>query len=241
MARTKHIAFGPKRRRTYRGQSPHQTPKQAKPNKRGEKSSSAPADSSSTQRGRDWASSSHTTPGGSARKPHRFRPGTVALREIRKFQKSCSLLVPAAPFIRTVREITGYYSKEVCRWTPEALIAIQEAAEDFIVHLFEDANLCAIHAKRVTLNASTFRRCYRSAEGFATGEKNRRRQAFLRWTLVVSAATAADVVSGMVAVALPIFFSHCLSDFNAILCSTLYDNSLLKSLSTKSASPTHLS
>lgn len=85
------------------------------------------------------------------RKPHRFRPGTVALKEIRKLQKSWNLLIPAAPFIRTVKEISNHCSLEVNRWSAEALIAIQEAAEDFLVHLFEDAMLCAIHAKRVTL------------------------------------------------------------------------------------------
>nr|WIM49692.1 centromere-specific histone H3 variant [Allium cepa] len=89
--------------------------------------------------------------GTGARKKHRFRPGTVALREIRKYQKTAELLIPAAPFIRLVREITNLYSKEVTRWTPEALLAIQEAAEFFIINLLEEANLCAIHAKRVTL------------------------------------------------------------------------------------------
>ncbi|XP_058078455.1 uncharacterized protein LOC131226763 isoform X1 [Magnolia sinica] len=85
------------------------------------------------------------------RKPHRFRPGTVALREIRKYQKSCELLIPTAPFIRCVRELTAFYSKGVNRWTAEALVAIQEAAEDYLVHLFEDGMICAFHAKRVTL------------------------------------------------------------------------------------------
>ncbi|XP_042504512.1 histone H3-like centromeric protein HTR12 isoform X2 [Macadamia integrifolia] len=86
------------------------------------------------------------------RKPYRHRPGTVALREIRQFQKSFKLLIPAAPFIRTVREISTFYAPGVTRWAAEALVALQEAAEDYLVHLFEDAMLCAIHAKRVTLN-----------------------------------------------------------------------------------------
>ncbi|XP_042477000.1 histone H3-like centromeric protein HTR12 [Macadamia integrifolia] len=95
-------------------------------------------------------------PGSSAarqgqRKPYRYRPGTVALREIRHFQKTYKLLIPAAPFIRTVREISYFYSPTVTRWAAEALVALQEAAEDYLVHLFEDAMLCAIHAKRVTL------------------------------------------------------------------------------------------
>lgn len=81
----------------------------------------------------------------------RFRPGTVALREIRKLQKTWKFLIPMEPFIRIVRDITGFYSREVTRWQAEALVAIQEAAEYFLVELFENAILCAIHAKRVTL------------------------------------------------------------------------------------------
>ncbi|KAK1697265.1 hypothetical protein QYE76_013962 [Lolium multiflorum] len=86
-----------------------------------------------------------------AKKPHRFKPGTVALREIRKHQKSTELLIPFAPFVRLVRELTLDASLEVTRWTPQALLALQEAAEYQLVDLFERANLCAIHAKRVTL------------------------------------------------------------------------------------------
>ncbi|RWW74466.1 hypothetical protein BHE74_00017588 [Ensete ventricosum] len=86
------------------------------------------------------------------RRRRRFRPGVVALREIRNLQKTWNLLIPFAPFVRLVREITHFYSKEVNRWTPEALIAIQEAAEAHMIEMFEDAYLCAIHAKRVTLS-----------------------------------------------------------------------------------------
>ncbi|KAG1672199.1 hypothetical protein FOA52_002899 [Chlamydomonas sp. UWO 241] len=85
------------------------------------------------------------------RKKARFRPGTVALREIRKYQKSTELLVRKLPFSRLVREITNMVAPEPFRWTAEALLAVQEATEDFMVHLFEDCNLCAIHAKRVTI------------------------------------------------------------------------------------------
>lgn len=88
---------------------------------------------------------------GRIKKPHRWRPGTVALREIRKFQKSTNLLIPFAPFARLVREITNDYSKEVTRWTPEALLAMQEAAEFHLIELFEVALLLAIHGKRVTI------------------------------------------------------------------------------------------
>nr|CAB3461127.1 unnamed protein product [Digitaria exilis] len=64
---------------------------------------------------------------GRKQKKRRWRPGTVALREIRKLQKSIKLAIPFAPFIRLVREISTDYSTEVTRWTPEALLAIQEA------------------------------------------------------------------------------------------------------------------
>jgi histone H3 len=130
----------------------------------------------------------------------RYRPGTVALREIRKYQRSTELLIRKLPFARLVRvcgvspssfvcvcvcwggggrrrrpvprprpqpkhslppsltpsptqarEITNGVAPEPFRWTAEALLALQEATEDFIVHLFEDTNLCAIHARRVTI------------------------------------------------------------------------------------------
>lgn len=85
----------------------------------------------------------------------RRRPGTVALREIRKYQRSTELLLRKLPFARLVREITQTYNSSPGegekRWQAEALMALQEAAEYYLVHLFEDSNLCAIHAKRVTI------------------------------------------------------------------------------------------
>ncbi|XP_071756961.2 histone H3-like centromeric protein A isoform X2 [Centroberyx gerrardi] len=88
-----------------------------------------------------------------ARSPRkrRFRPGTRALMEIRKYQKSHDLLLRKAPFSRLVREVCQGFSREAVRWQVYALLALQEAAEAFLVMLFSDANLCAIHAKRVTL------------------------------------------------------------------------------------------
>ncbi|KAJ1625966.1 histone-fold-containing protein, partial [Pavlovales sp. CCMP2436] len=90
-----------------------------------------------------------------AQKKHRFRPGTVALREIRKYQRSTDLLIRKMPFARLVREITQTYNSTPTagekRWQVEALLALQESAEEYLVHLFEDANLCAIHGKRVTI------------------------------------------------------------------------------------------
>ncbi|XP_071396735.1 histone H3-like centromeric protein A isoform X2 [Centroberyx affinis] len=81
----------------------------------------------------------------------RFRPGTRALMEIRKYQKSHDLLLRKAPFSRLVREVCQGFSREALQWQVYALLALQEAAEAFLVMLFSDANLCAIHAKRVTL------------------------------------------------------------------------------------------
>mmetsp|Transcript_37345 Transcript_37345/g.62847 ORF Transcript_37345/g.62847 Transcript_37345/m.62847 type:complete len:150 (+) Transcript_37345:150-599(+) len=84
----------------------------------------------------------------------RFRPGTVALREIRKYQKSTNLLINKAPFYRVVREIFQVTtSTMVARFQRGALEAIQTAAESYMTGLFEDANLCAIHSKRVTVMA----------------------------------------------------------------------------------------
>ena len=84
------------------------------------------------------------------KKPHRFRPGTVALREIRKYQKSTDLLIRKRPFQRLVREIAQDERPDL-RFQSAALLALQEAAEAYLVGLFEDTNLCAIHAKRVTI------------------------------------------------------------------------------------------
>nr|OQO19320.1 histone H3-like centromeric protein CSE4 [Rachicladosporium sp. CCFEE 5018] len=88
------------------------------------------------------------------RKKPRYKPGTVALREIRRYQKSTELLMAKLPFSRLVREVSynvapmqfGHHM-----WQSQAIQALQEAAEAFLVHLFEDTNLCALHAKRVTI------------------------------------------------------------------------------------------
>ena len=87
---------------------------------------------------------------GGVKKPHRWRPGTVALREIRRYQKSTELLIRKMPFQRLVREIAVEYRDDL-KFQRVALAALQEAAEAFLVGLFEDANLCVLHAKRVTL------------------------------------------------------------------------------------------
>ena len=80
----------------------------------------------------------------------RFRPGTVALREIKRYQKTTNLVLLRAPFQRLVRSIAQGIDPDF-RFQSQALLALQEAAEMYCVHLFEDSNLCAIHANRVTV------------------------------------------------------------------------------------------
>ncbi|XP_037827794.1 histone H3-like [Lucilia sericata] len=87
---------------------------------------------------------------GGVKKPHRYRPGTVALREIRRYQKSTELLFRKLPFQRLVREIAQDFKTDL-RFQSSAVMALQEASEAYLVGLFEDTNLCAIHAKRVTI------------------------------------------------------------------------------------------
>ena len=84
------------------------------------------------------------------KKNHRYRPGTVALREIRKYQKSTELLLRKMPFQRLVREIAQDF-RSWLRFQSSAILALQEATESYITGLFEDTNLVAIHAKRVTI------------------------------------------------------------------------------------------
>ena len=92
-------------------------------------------------------------PRGGVKKPHRYRPGTVALREIRRFQKTTELLIRKAPFQRVVREITqNLFPNKDLRFQSLAVLALQEASEAYmVVGLFEDTNLAAVHAKCVTI------------------------------------------------------------------------------------------
>ena len=84
-------------------------------------------------------------------KPRRYRLGTVVLHEIRRYQKSTELLIRKLPFQRLVREIAQDLGKMSVRFQSGAIIALQEASEAYLVGLLEDSNLCAIHAKRVTI------------------------------------------------------------------------------------------
>ncbi|SPT19151.1 unnamed protein product [Triticum aestivum] len=84
------------------------------------------------------------------KKPHLFHPGTIVLREIWKYQKSTELLIRKLPFQRLVQEIARDYKTDLC-FQSSAVSALQEAAKAYLIGLFEDTNLCAIHAKRVTI------------------------------------------------------------------------------------------
>ena len=94
------------------------------------------------------ARSSCPSPG--VHKKHRYRPGTVALRDIRKYQKSPELLIRKLPFQRLVREIAQDFNTDL-RFQSSTVLALQEAAEAYLVGLFEDTQFCALHAKRVTI------------------------------------------------------------------------------------------
>ena len=84
------------------------------------------------------------------KKPHRYRPGTVALREICRYQKSTELLIRRLPFQRLVWEIAQDLKGRV-NFASGAILALQEAVEAYLIGLFEDTNLCAIHAKHITI------------------------------------------------------------------------------------------
>ena len=93
---------------------------------------------------------------GGVKKPHRYKPGTVALREIRKYQKGTELLIRKLPFQRLVREIAQDFKSDL-RFQSTAIGALQESVELYLVNLFEDTNYCAIHAKRVTIQVKDIR------------------------------------------------------------------------------------
>ena len=83
----------------------------------------------------------------------RSAPGVLAIQEIRVYQKATDLLIPRLPFARVIKSISTAVSSgmQVMRWKADAVTALQHAAEDYLVHLFEDCTLCALHGKRVTI------------------------------------------------------------------------------------------
>ena len=89
------------------------------------------------------------------RKPHRYRPGTWELMEIRKYQKSVEFLIRKLPFQRVVQEIAQDIDPNP-RFTVDAIFVLQEASEVFLVNLMEDENLCTIHRGRITIAPKDF-------------------------------------------------------------------------------------
>ena len=99
-------------------------------------------------------------PKGGVRKPHRFRPGTQALREIRKYQKSTDLLIRKIPFQRLVREVCRGFEKTLgyqLRFQSTALLALQEGSEAYLVNMFSQCNDICLHGNRVTLQVKDIR------------------------------------------------------------------------------------
>jgi histone H3 len=90
---------------------------------------------------------------GGMKKYHRYPPGMDSLREIHKFQKTTDLLIRKAPFRRLVRKLSQNIGKSNPRMQTTADLALQEAAEAFMIDVFSDTNLCAMHSKHVTITA----------------------------------------------------------------------------------------
>jgi histone H3 len=107
----------------------------------------SPCKALSTKAARKFAPS---TGHSGVKRPHKYRPGTVALHEIRRYQKSTELLLRKRPFARLVREVAQDFQKDL-RFQSHTICAFQEATEAYLINLFEDTNLCAIHTKRVTI------------------------------------------------------------------------------------------
>ena len=100
--------------------------------------------------GKKSAKKASATGSTGVKKAFRFHPGTVALREIRRYQKGTELLLRKLPFQRLIREVATAH-KEGLRFQSSAVAAIQEATESYIISLLSDTNLCAIHSRRVTI------------------------------------------------------------------------------------------
>ena len=98
------------------------------------------------------------------KKPHRYRPGVVAVREIRRYQKSTELLIRKLPFQRLGREVAQGFRTDL-RFQASALLALQEASEAALVSMFEDAQLCAIHRGCITIQPKDLHLARRLSSG----------------------------------------------------------------------------
>lgn len=115
-----------------------------------------PQDTVRRQKARKSTATAANTTSQTSRRTIRYKPGQLALKDIKRLQKSTELLIPKTRFHRLVREITQSATshllhEEPMRYQVAALQALQEAAEAYLVYLFEDTNLCCIHARRVTI------------------------------------------------------------------------------------------
>ena len=112
-------------------------------------------------------------PGGRVRKKRRYRPVTVALKEIRLYQKSTELLIRKLPFQRLLREVVAtMFKTKSYRFHSTAILALQEASEDFLVRMFEQVNHIVIHGKRVTIKVEDmwlWRRLFDYQTAFRSG------------------------------------------------------------------------
>ena len=96
-------------------------------------------------------------------RPTRIRPGVLALREIRRYQKSTDLMIPKTAFSNLVRELANEYAGNVLRFSASAISALHECTEKHMVAIFENANLAANHCKRVTVTPKDFHLALRIA------------------------------------------------------------------------------
>ncbi|CAD6927041.1 unnamed protein product [Tilletia controversa] len=110
----------------------------------------APRQTTATKAAKKYGNGPNVPGVGGVKKPHRYKPGTVARREIRRYQQSTELLIRKLPFQRLVKEISQDIKTDL-RFQSAAIGALQEASEAYLVDLFADTNLAAIHAKRVTV------------------------------------------------------------------------------------------
>ena len=149
MARTKQTAKVGQGGKVYRNSNPLATNQAAKQRMAERKRQEQTNKKKKGGRGR-YAAQRAANFNGGIKKPHRYRPGTVALREIRRYQKSTDLLIRKIPFQRLVREIAQDFRTDL-RFQGSAILALQESVEAQLVGKFEDTNLCAIHGKRVTI------------------------------------------------------------------------------------------
>ena len=129
------------------------TTEDMKADKQAQKENEIEAQMEQERRNRYNSHSGYSMPpiSGGIRKPHRYRPGTVALRQIRRYQKSHKLLISKGEFEKCVGSIVYKSYPHNVKFQQSAINVLQEGVESYLVSLFEDSNLCAIHNRRVNI------------------------------------------------------------------------------------------